>query len=596
MKLPLTPLASFSAPLALAALLSGCASAGGGPSQPAVVFPSRAEIAALPSAKPLPDAFPTGAVPEQTWTVESAPADAAAPYDDTTLTGPLLRDLVQPYAATTTLSPALRCTALEIARFQLRHGHASPTDSLRRFMVARCGGDAPDVRPIMVTFTAPKGVKDAEIAAHARESFANLLAKALGDGSRTRAHGIGMGMVRDGAEVAMVAVVAGDQVHMEAGSRTVDATRHVTLRGTARGDFDAITGLVNRGDSGVARCLDDPRVRAPKFEMTCELAEGDRWAWVEITGRARGRLLEESLAEVIVHEGDGAEVTYRARSLGAPAPVHGPEDFTAQLVDRLNGVRSAASLPPLSLAARQSAENARLAGTLFDGQIAHDGAATDRAALGLLAGWDVEGGIIRSGYFYLGAAAPTRDATEWLASAVEHPLGRMALLDPALRQIAIGPAIPEGAPALGAAVTTYALFESDDHKAEELQFLRNLTAARTNRGLAAPVRVGGFSEMADEARRVTQGKPSMDALRDLIAAAARRTGGAVRGWVLETNDPAHVEIPEAFLAEGAMRMFLGVTHHRAPGAAWGQYVVFVVSVGQAPAAQTAAAGALGRAM
>jgi hypothetical protein len=246
-------------------------------------------------------------------------------------------------------------------------------------------------------------------------------------------------------------------------------------------------------------------------------------------------------------------------------------------LDRLNAVRRSAKLRPLMLAAKQSQENARVAGTIFDASITGDAQTRDRAVIGLLAGWDVEGGTIRDGHFFLGAAAPTRDATAWLDAAIERPIGRLALLDPVARQIAVGPAIPQDAPALGAAVTTYALFESDDHAADERQFFRALAAARAARGLPPPKRVGGMDEVrAELADVLRRGKQPMAALSDLLRVAVSRTRSSVNGYVLETTDPSHVDFPPALLRAGLLDVVVAVTHHRAPGAAWGQYVIFVL--------------------
>jgi hypothetical protein len=58
--------------------------------------------------------------------------------------------------------------------------------------------------------------------------------------------------------------------------------------------------------------------------------------------------------------------------------------------------------------------------------------------------------------------------------------------------------------------------------------------------------------------------------------AARRTGGMVNGMVLEANDLDQGKVPEEFLGPGSPELALRITHHRAPGGAWGQFVVFAV--------------------
>jgi hypothetical protein len=235
-------------------------------------------------------------------------------------------------------------------------------------------------------------------------------------------------------------------------------------------------------------------------------------------------------------------------------------------------------MAPLSLAPQQSIENTRLAGTLIESMIGDDDAVANRAAIGLMAGWDVKG-LIRNGNFFL-AAVGTSDATAWLDFALELPIGRSSLLDPGMRQVAIGPAIPPGGGALGAAVTAYALFETDDHVAETTRFFQRIAAARTARGLPAPARVQGLGEMDAELGRVArEGAAPMDALQATMQVAVARTGQGVHGYTLETNDLDQVDVPAALLTPGPLRMMIGVTHHRAEGAAWGQYVVMIVILG-----------------
>ena len=174
-----------------------------------------------------------------------------------------------------------------------------------------------------------------------------------------------MAMVRDAGKAALVAMVARRVVELEAGARSVDASRRIVLRGVVHGDFASVAGIANRGDFGVSHCQVNPSVHLPKLEMTCELGEGDPWAWVEVVGGKEGQVLQEPLADVMIYEGDGSRVTYAARSYGAPAPVRSPKELTSALLDRLNALRSGAKLAPLALAARQSEENTRLAGTIL---------------------------------------------------------------------------------------------------------------------------------------------------------------------------------------------------------------------------------------
>jgi hypothetical protein len=83
--------------------------------------------------------------------------------------------------------------------------------------------------------------------------------------------------------------------------------------------------------------------------------------------------------------------------------------------------------------------------------------------------------------------------------------------------------------------------------------------------------------MDREAQHVLEGKEPMAALHDVLHAAVAHTGAAVQGYVFETNDLTHAKVPDELLQEGPLQIALTVTHHRPEGAAWGQYVVLIVS-------------------
>ncbi|HEY3816258.1 MAG TPA: hypothetical protein VGL81_03755 [Polyangiaceae bacterium] len=562
--------------VAIALACTGCAEGGaaGAASKPAVVFPSRDEIARIPAEVPRAEAFGMADVAVETWSFESQASSDAAAYEDASPWGDVVRELVKAHPANLTPSAPLKCAAQELARFHAKNG-AMPTESLRRFVAARCGAVSSGITPMFWSVTSPIPISDAELAPKAGEGFA----KRLGVRLQTEHWLLGVASAREGQRTSAVAVLARDEAKLEPGTLTVDASRRVTLRGAARGDFAEIGALVNRGDVGTAPCVPDPRVKAPRFALTCELAPGDTFAWVEVLGRRPGQLLLHELAETIINEGDRSALVYAAHHVGPPATVKDGPAFSRSLLDGLNRVRTNAHMAPLSLASEQSAENTRLAGTLVDAMISSDETVTNRAAIGLMAGWEVKG-LIRNGNFFI-AAVGTSDATAWLDFAIERPIGRSSLLDPAMRIIAIGPAIPPGGGALGAAVTAYALFETDDHSADATRFFGRVAAARAARGLSAPVREPGFREMDAQLARIARaGGAPMDALQATMRAAVARTGQGVHGYTLETNDLDQVPVPEALLAPVPMRMAIGVTHHRAEGAAWGQYVVMVVLLGR----------------
>jgi hypothetical protein len=335
--------------------------------------------------------------------------------------------------------------------------------------------------------------------------------------------------------------------------------------------------MVNRGDYGFAPCESDPSVPLPKFAFTCRLDEGDRYAWAQLRGRQSGRVMVAPVADLLVYDGDLDQVQYRARTL-AQGAASGADTRSAMLAV-VNRVRAQGKLAPLAMAAAQSDADTRLAGTLLDATYKGRGADADRIALGMLAGWDVEG-TIRNGGLFVGRVAPAHDVGAWLDFALELPMGRSVLLDPDARRIAIGPASPAREQGLGAVVTTFDLFDSSDHTQDVARALQRLASARRVSGRPALAAMARTPALEEQAARVLVGalEPGAALYASMQAMAEQHAGARVRGYVVEANDLDRAPVPEELVTASAGRVAVAVTHHRVKGAAWGQYVIFYLYV------------------
>jgi hypothetical protein len=544
------------------------------PSRPTAIFPAKSELDQLPSLPAPPDAFGVDDVPVDAWhSVESPAADDPSGYVDASSWGGLARSIASKKGDSVRLSPALRCAAVEIARFFVEKG-GPPTESLRRFLVARCGATSPDATPIASRLSGGESATDAEIYDRVSGQLRGLIEKRLDGGPSA----LGLATFRKGPHFVAVAVVGSDPVMFGPFAHIADASRHVVLRGTLRARVADAVALVNRGDYATAFCERDPRPRLPEFTFSCELGEADKTAWAQLLVRHEGRVMLESVADFLVGDSDLAQAEFRPRALGPPAPVNDAASLSSTLLAAVNRARVAAKLAPLTLESKQSADNAHLAGTLIDATTKHKDDDADRIALGLLAGWDIEG-TIRSGGLFVGLVAPTRDAMAWLDYALERPSSRNVLLDPDAGRIAIGPVLPGDAPALGAVVSTYALFESPNHEADAARVVARVKAERARRGRAPLSSFEAATALADPMKHVLAGDAEPTAaLHAGIRSLAQRTSGTVHGFVAEVNDVDRVPIPEAILEAPKGAFAIAVTHHRVKGAAWGQYAVFYLLV------------------
>lgn len=50
----------------------------------------------------------------------------------------------------------------------------------------------------------------------------------------------------------------------------------------------------------------------------------------------------------------------------------------------------------------------------------------------------------------------------------------------------------------------------------------------------------------------------------------------MQGYVIEASSLEELQIPEDVLRQPTLHLDIGVTHHKAPGAAWAQYTILVV--------------------
>jgi hypothetical protein len=539
------------------------------PSQPTATFPEARELAALPALPAPDDALTAQGVPVDRWTVDRARENGATPADDDPSPwADLARAIAGRHPSGTRVSPALGCAARETARFQ--HGRQGlPTESLRRFLVGRCGGTSPDTSVFIYSGTA-QGVTDAALFEHARSAVEPAVERLLADPSP---HWLGIGAHRAAGRFAVAAIVGSDPAELEALPRTVDASRHVVLRGTVRGPVADLAADINQGEFSATPCKADPAAHPPAFAFTCQLAPSDHYAWAQVLVRRPGRVLDEAVADVIVDDGDVAVDEYRA-------PVHPdatatPGDFTSRLLGAINRVRGRGRLAPVALADRQSQDDGRLVGTMLDAASKHRNVDADRIALGMLAGWDIDG-TIRQGELFMGFAVDGSDAQAWVDFALERPFGRTVLLDPDVRRAAIASALPNRGPGVGAVVTTYAMFESDDHSREAARLASRLAEARQALRRPALERIERVPSLEEQSRRVFAGEiePGAGLYAAMNSLAEQVPGARVNGFLVEANDVERAPIPDALLDVAHGQLALAVTHHRVKGAAWGQYTIF----------------------
>jgi hypothetical protein len=122
-------------------------------------------------------------------------------------------------------------------------------------------------------------------------------------------------------------------------------------------------------------------------------------------------------------------------------------------------------------------------------------------------------------------------------------------------------------------ITTYAFFETNDHRADEAAFFQRIAAVRQAKGLPPP-RLLDISSLKSAVEDIRRGTSPDEALRNASRQAVRR------GYtlLLQTVNLRQTPVPPELLENRPLNLALAISHYRAPGGAWGQYVVmFLVS-------------------
>lgn len=556
----------------------GATQRGGGeqgtPSRPVAQFPERARVTQVVEAGPPPalgPLLPRGELHVDRWEMQATPAPGDAPYEPEGPFEPLLDAAAAQRGVSITRSASLRCVAEEMARFYAAN-EALPTERLSRHLLAACGTNA-----IAVGRAGSRGELDPRatpemLVREAGDSLRDALAPVLIDGAQ-----VGLGFAREGANVSLMVVVAEPSIRFEA-PEPPDAAGDVVVRGQLLGRADGILALVNQGPHGVARCRVSPTVGLPSFELRCPLAEGDDTAIAHVATFSLGRVLTRHVGTVLLRRSaETPAPPYAPQPVGEPAPITSPEAAPATFVERLNAVRAAAGLAPVELAPAQTRVEQTVAPHLLGALLQDQQDAQDTLALGLMAGWEVEGGTIRWADIVGHTVVGNRDVAWWLSDALEQPGSRYVLLRDDIRQVAIG-ATPVADPeALGLVVSTYAFFEDADFEAAATRFFDRVTEARTAAGLPPPRRLGGLERVWHEARTVSAGRSHANAaFQRALNAESQAQGRSLQGVMLETVDLDLGDLPEVVMARRELSLGVAVGFTRAPGAAWGQYVVFLV--------------------
>jgi hypothetical protein len=567
----------------VAALVVGCAGGAGAPKKsmdagggPAKTFPTPEELEELSDEPILGRVFDSGARDVESWELEGpfpVRVDERR-FDDGSSWSALLANAAARRPGLAVPTEAMYCVAHELGHFYLMMD-GFPSQNLKRYILARCQAGIASVGLRYLHSEIRPGVSDAELFAQWQESFEKMIEDQMVGGPMM----VGVWFGRS-ADRAIALVVSGTrEVRLEPVETVLGEDQRVVIRGESLRPAESVGALMNHGRYGTKRCERDPGVALPRFHFVCETNPNDASAWLILEVRAPGRLLGRGAANLLVWPSGETDNVYRRPSFADADPVESEDVAMEGFVAMLNSVRSSAELPELILDLAQSETATELAPYFFSALFDESaGAVADIVALGMMAGWDVDG-IVQEGHMSGSWVPQSDDLAVLLATALEYPSSREVLLSPDADRIAIGPLLEryEEHAAIAAMFGTYSLFSEDDHDANVQRVFRKLREARQERGQRSPqhlVDVAQLSILA--ASDVQAGADPKDSLGDLLDASSDILQRPVQGWVAQVTDLDTLEFPEDFLTDPEIGVAIGVSYFKPEGEAWGRYVVMMI--------------------
>lgn len=556
--------------LLLGWLLAGCASprvahdSSGAGGSIASGFPSREEVTESAS-REAPPAQPASPIVAAPWAVDTDRADRPETVTHTPWTDLVAQELAPRPGVR--VSAGLQCAAREASRFFLTN-RASPDTRVLRFIIGRCGETIAMPSAAYWSGDAPAAASDDELLAN----WGPEIRAVLRDIGPKQNGGFGAWLEREGGKVAL-AVVYGSRLALLNVTGPGPETPTVIVRGSLQIADSVVLGLINQGPHGVAVCAESANLPRPGFELACPLAAGDRAVWIDVLAGQPERALMHVAGSVFVRVPGEAAATY-APSISAGDEMRDEATFRREVLARVNALRTAAGLPSVTLAEAQSQTNTRLAPHFLRAEESGDEMQQDRLALGMLAGWDVEGTILAGGLYamWLGSVHGPGD---WVAGVLEFPAARYTLLNPTSRALALGPQFDRGI--VGAVVTTYALHDDQDLTRSVSEVVDHLRAARTRSGVNGPVLVQSLPGLPGVMSELRGGRREPDrVLHRLLEQVTTDQQRGATAFLVHTQRLEAIQWPTELLASGPLELAVGVTVVRPPDAPWGHYAVLLV--------------------
>lgn len=461
------------------------------------------------------------------------------------------------------LTPNMLCFAREYGRFLGAHGERPQLD-LQAFMAGRCGVWATPSVTFMTQdagtpLPAPNGATiDQLVGSLPQSSDRGELGVWFGSGEKHQVLISAFAVPR-----VQLSKLAHNEETVRLAGQLLDATGWLQSHATV-------------GALGFRACVPSPgsTARLPAFDLSCPVDSNDPSTVIDLAAGAPDAVLGARVLSLVVPLADPVSSTYQASEITGIAN-------QGDLVAQLNAVRQHLELPALQNVPAQSQVAKALLPHYFGAAAAGETRATELIALGLMAGWDVEGPI-RDANFASFMARRGDHSPSLLAELTYFPSTRSTLLDPNASKLAIATMKAPDSETVGGYVTTYTLFEDRRYKQYEVALLDELDRHRAAKNIGPVERVSGSDTDKDLdpiMTKLTKGKitPSegMDKVLSTYASKLQRN---FRGFILGTMviDGWMPTFPADLVDAKKVAVTARVGYYTAKGTSWGQYVVYLI--------------------
>lgn len=382
----------------------------------------------------------------------------------------------------------------------------------------------------------------------------------------------------------------------------------VVIEGEVLVAADALYGVATRGAFDYAECTTNTEIALPRFQIECPVDKADPTVALSI---ARGRAtdvfvrsiaaprfwLAEPPSDLFVATGAKAPTPLAQPTLVQPiAPPAAaaqpessqppeligksvaandvsPEALRARFIEQINAIRATAGRKPLKLEAAQSEANSELVPYMV-GEGDFD-AIRNRAVLGALAGWSVNGKIINGDILF--QAFSSADVDDIVLSIVASAAGRRTLLSEELDAAAVGSIFDPKTQTVGLAVTTYELLDGRPHAERVSAIVAKLARARHARGKTPPRVEHALDALANKLdQRVQTGQSSLtDAADGLMKGALDVYRRDTYSYIGAAHDPMRLTFDWRLLTTEPLRISVIVTPFKPKGSPWYVYGVVI---------------------